>query len=1250
MMDEEHGKPADFVQPSSDKNNYSWGRIGDHNIVVASLPDGMYGTTNAAVTASQMLSSFRNIRVGLMVGIGAAIARPSQARDIRLGDVVVSLPQGPTGGVVQYDLVKSRVSVEKGHPTHTLQRVGFLNSPPEALLKALTSLRAQVERKGSKIPRFVKDMQARNPAMAKTKPGQPGYVYQGQENDRLFEASYIHTHKTGCNDCDPAKVILREKRDDPEEPEVHYGVIASGNELVKDAAQRDRILEMVGEECICLEMEAAGLMNSFPCLVIRGICDYADSHKNDAWQKYAAATAAAYAKEFLACVNSESLARTPKASEVLRQISKDTDEIRTNLKLVGEKIEEMKLDEHQKKIRDWLSAPDHSTNYTNALEKRHEGTGLWFIRSEAFKTWKNQPNSFLWLHGIAGCGKTILSSTIINHLQSDVEPDRPLLYFYFDFNESNKQNLENMLRSLTSQLYQAQPEARSLLDELWRSHGNVRYSSELDRWQNRPDVQNEIESDLVEKADGMFRWVACQIDALRNCYDYPRLQRALQNLPRTLDDTYTRILESIPKDHIGQTMTVLNLLVWSDYTFSTIEIVDAIAVNLDEDPGFNPKHRMPVPREVLRLCSSLVVVSKDIHYLGGYKENKSTDVVRLAHFSVKEYLISDHVSKACGSLLSESVARAYLARLCLTYVIAVGRLASLGGRCDGVLSRSLSGFPFIYYSSQHWMDHAQGIEDRDESLWKLIMRFLLEEPDALWLATEYAPIYWEEEFGITHSWTRPIPYASACGLTQVVGHLIDTGAGFADADAIAKHDCLGDALELASRKAHDTIVQLLLERGANVNAKDGAALRIAISCGYDTTVKLLLDRGAHFNVRDGVALQKAAGCGNETTVRLLLDNGADIDARNEYGETALFRASRLGYDTTVQLLLDRGADIDARNEYGETALFWASHSGYDTTVQLLLDRGADIDARNEDGGTALFRASWSGNDEVVQLLLDRGADIDARNEDGETALFWASRPGNDEVVQLLLDRGADIDARNEDGETALFRASHSGYDTTVQLLLDRGADLHAQDHAALCSAIRQGCYTIVELLLDRGADVNAGDGAALQEATEGEFEDVGIPKLLLDRGANVNAQDGIALRSAVDLGRNTMAKLLLDRGADVNARNGAALRSAAKRGHYSIADLLLDHGADVNAEDEDGLTALIIALGTKTLDESDAPGSRYSLWEDETTRIEKTILVMLPYLTLELAAQEDRKRRNTLQYAALYGSEATVQSSTLGCV
>jgi nucleoside phosphorylase len=318
MLDERHGKPDDFEKPSSDKNSYHWGRIGDHNIVIASLAAGVYGTTSAATTATHMLSSFPSIKVGLMVGIGAGIARPKQKRDIRLGDIAVSLPQGQSGGVLQYDLGKSRVSGDQGHATHTFERVGFLNSPPEALLKALTSLRAQVRLEGSKISSFLEDMLERYPQMAENEPDEPGYIYQGEENDTLFEASYIHASDMGCDDCDPTSAIPRTARRRPEVPRVHYGVIASGNVLVKDAAQRDLILEESGENCICLEMEAAGLMNSFPCLVIRGICDYADSHKNDDWQEYAAATAAAYAKEFLGFVDNQDLAQTTRAIDLLQ--------------------------------------------------------------------------------------------------------------------------------------------------------------------------------------------------------------------------------------------------------------------------------------------------------------------------------------------------------------------------------------------------------------------------------------------------------------------------------------------------------------------------------------------------------------------------------------------------------------------------------------------------------------------------------------------------------------------------------------------------------------------------------------------------------------------------------------------------------------------------------------------------------------------------------------------------------------------
>jgi nucleoside phosphorylase len=318
MLDERHSQPADFEKPSSDDNSYRWGQIGNHNIVIASLPAGVYGTVSAATTAKTMTSSFPNIKVGLMVGIGAGIARPRQGRDIRLGDVVVSLPQGRSGGVIQYDLGKSRASEYQGHTVTTFERVGSLNSPPVALLKALTSLQAELELEESSISSFLRDMLERYPQMAKNEPGKPGYVYQGQENDKLFDASYVHASDMGCADCDLTRTIPRTSRSHPSVPQVHYGVIASGNKLVKDAAQRDMVLEESGEDCICLEMEAAGLMNSFPCLVIRGICDYADSHKNDQWQKYAAATAAAYAKEFLGFVDNQDLAKTERVSEILR--------------------------------------------------------------------------------------------------------------------------------------------------------------------------------------------------------------------------------------------------------------------------------------------------------------------------------------------------------------------------------------------------------------------------------------------------------------------------------------------------------------------------------------------------------------------------------------------------------------------------------------------------------------------------------------------------------------------------------------------------------------------------------------------------------------------------------------------------------------------------------------------------------------------------------------------------------------------
>ena len=276
MLDQKH---PDLDHVSGDHNIYNFGKIGGHMVVVTCLPAGSSGTIKAAVVARDMMRSFK-LRYGLMVGIGGGV--PRSKTDIRLGDVVVSQPDGSYGGVIQWDFGKT----ESGG---LFRRAGTLNKPPQALLSAIQGLK--IKQEGIDLDRHIRDMTSRSPMLR-----EDGYSYQGGENDELFEATYDHTAGANCDDCDRTRLVQRLARNS-NRPRIHYGNIASGNQVIKDGRTRDHIAEQAA--VICFEMEAAGLMDHFPCLVIRGICDYADSHKNKRWQPYAAATAAAYAKELL---------------------------------------------------------------------------------------------------------------------------------------------------------------------------------------------------------------------------------------------------------------------------------------------------------------------------------------------------------------------------------------------------------------------------------------------------------------------------------------------------------------------------------------------------------------------------------------------------------------------------------------------------------------------------------------------------------------------------------------------------------------------------------------------------------------------------------------------------------------------------------------------------------------------------------------------------------------------------------------
>ncbi|PWY95858.1 purine and uridine phosphorylase [Aspergillus sclerotioniger CBS 115572] len=272
--------------PPHDKNAYTLGEIAGHKIVIACLPSGQYGTTSAAVAAQQMLSTFPCLRFGLLVGIAGGI--PSKTVDIRLGDVVVSTPTATYAGVVQYDYGKT-------YPGH-FERTGMLNRPPELLLTAVSKLRSRILREGSVLQETISHMVERNPHMGKD------FGFGGWQ-DQLFNAHYPHLEsESTCEKCDRSQLVSRKHRPS-DGPKIHYGLIASANQVMKDAVARDRLGRELGAYCV--EMEAAGLMNHFPCLVVRGICDYADSHKNKEWQGYAAAAAAAYAKELFTVISRE---------------------------------------------------------------------------------------------------------------------------------------------------------------------------------------------------------------------------------------------------------------------------------------------------------------------------------------------------------------------------------------------------------------------------------------------------------------------------------------------------------------------------------------------------------------------------------------------------------------------------------------------------------------------------------------------------------------------------------------------------------------------------------------------------------------------------------------------------------------------------------------------------------------------------------------------------------------------------------
>ncbi|KAH6672608.1 nucleoside phosphorylase domain-containing protein [Halenospora varia] len=306
LLDEEH---EPLPPAEKDDNSYLLGRMVGHNIVIAFTGSGTYGTNAATQTATHMVRTFPNIRFGLMVGVGGgAPKRPDlndPLKDIRLGDVVVSATQGSHGGVLQYDMGKWKNDCEFCIESH-------LNKPPKILSKAMELLQSDHDFGEGKMTHYINEVAVKSTKLRALR----DYRFPGRDQDQLFRPDYPHASGKDCSTCDATQMENRLSRE-LDDAVVHYGLIASGNAVMRSAQRRDELRD--AWDVLCFEMEAAGLMDDFPCVVIRGICDYSDDHKHKLWQPYSAVVAAAYAKDLLRVIRPREVENMEAAAKMVEK-------------------------------------------------------------------------------------------------------------------------------------------------------------------------------------------------------------------------------------------------------------------------------------------------------------------------------------------------------------------------------------------------------------------------------------------------------------------------------------------------------------------------------------------------------------------------------------------------------------------------------------------------------------------------------------------------------------------------------------------------------------------------------------------------------------------------------------------------------------------------------------------------------------------------------------------------------------------
>ncbi|XXG99472.1 hypothetical protein Hte_005811 [Hypoxylon texense] len=1022
----------------------------------------------------------------------------------------------------------------------------------------------------------------------------------------------------------------------------------------------------------------------------------------------------------------------------IMEIRKDTRALKERISNFHHQAEWSK-EQRLQVILEWLGAPDPSFRHNELRKKRAKDTGSWLLNSAAFRMWRDSERSSFWLHGIPGCGKSVLSSTVIEHIRhyDSCGRDVALAYYHFDFSDEVISTSGLMLRSLISQLSSwngeppgalekcaaekfykssyaksdrlatyrdgvAQPSDEDLinilrgiteeledvilvidaLDECIDQHELIEHIDPILSWntkglriflssRNTPviasvldtkatltvraestnvgediktfvqdqlkthpklrkwpaSLRNEIHDTLIDGAHGMFRWVDCQLSILGKCITTRDVKKTLKALPKTLSETYTSALRSIDEAHWDYAIRILMFLAISPRPITIGEAVDILAVDFEteEAPFFDEDLRMPDESDILAMCATLVNTIT-IRQLGTDGEIIEVVELRLAHYTVKEYLLSEAFKPNFPHICpfkNEQEVYSYATQVSLAYLLSLQHTLNAELLEDRLFSR---------HAAELWSYYHQRSQS-DSILAELAVQLFQNDGDT----EPYRN--WCKLFDPSRPWRQPdihrgespspLYYMCLQGVEPIVVKLLEAGANPNEGKRI-----YGTCLQSAAANGQVGIIKALLQAGANPNDsaddfQEGLycnSLNAASAAGHAEIVELLLQHGADPNNSSRLsarasALTEASRRNHVRVVELLISAGADPNIYHSkfLDVNPLEAAASRGYKECIALMLPKASQTTALGglrtacnkkdrDVIETfipfipdgVMYVASSLGYEDLVIDLLAKGAKSETRFNNGfrsEKALSEACAKGHLEIARRLIDSGADINApssdHSSDGTYPLANAVFGGHMDIVNLLLQRGVDANTCGLSGP-ALQIACFKGNKEMVEALIKHGASLTCGDGrygGPVQAAVLGNHLDILELVVAAGADVNleagelrvwAGDnahcsGSAIQAAASAS--NMAILDWLLDYGADINTcaaksgfrHYGTPLAIAAEAGNMEMVRRLLEVPGVIidhvgkSSYSSPAIFEAAKNGHVEVVKCLLGAGADPNA-------------------------------------------------------------------------------------